>query len=208
MGTSCKSNRGRESNGLPVLHPLRLMQFVVTSIIISAFLIAASVCVVCVVPKHDKLWRKLPRERTFGIIIGIISLCWSAMEVRLMLEGGLIGLRKLLPFVVAGTSVASYMMLDYLFTRALGGLLLLVCGHMLHEAFAVFLPVRWLYALILYVVGVIGMFMIGSPYRFRDWLEKVTFDARWRCLSGALLALGGAVILVIALCYQLQTQNG
>lgn len=181
------------------------MTFIMPSILFGLFLVAAAVFTMRILPSHQDLWRSLPRERKVGILLALIAMAWSAFEVNLMLEGSLAKLRPLLVPIVIVTTLLSYFLLDYLFTRALGGLLLLISSLLLHQAFSVFAPSRWMYALVCYVVAVAGMFMIGSPYRFRDWLEKVTVNRQWRLASATALAVGGVILMVVAVVHVVQT---
>jgi hypothetical protein len=139
---------------------------------------------------------RLPRARLAGEVLGVICLVWSAYHACLMLEGGLASYRKVVWVLVPVTAVLAYHHLDYLFSRALGGLLVLCATYLLHGAFTAMVPWRPLYSVICYLAGVWGMFLIAVPWRFRDLLQAMApAPRRWRSLGTAAVAAG--LILVI-----------
>jgi hypothetical protein len=174
-----------------------LSSFPMVAGIWGAGLLAAGCCCLVVLPRRPQLWKELPRERYVGCFIGWICLVWSASLAMPLLEGGLAGLRRLLPFLVFAVAVGS-LLLDYLFTRALAGLMLLIVNQLLHLAFVAHVPARWLLSLVCYAFGVAALMMIAYPFRFRDLLEKATLHRRWRAPAGAFLLLAGMQSVVLA----------
>lgn len=169
------------------------MVFTIPSLLFALLLAAlAYVFGFCVVRKPD-LWRVLPRERYLGEAVGVLCLAWSAFHVIPMLEGDLARFQVAVKIVVPVAAVLGFLYLDYLFTRALGGLFMLMASHLLHGAFVVHLPARPVYSTVCYAFGVIGMFLVGSPWRFRDLLKKAAESRPWR--RGLLAVLGGSAIL-------------
>lgn len=148
--------------------------------------------------RYPELWRKLPRERNFGIVIGAVCFAWSAWIAYPLFEGGLTNLRNYLPYVAVAMTVLCFMFLEYVFTRALGGFLLLSTTTLMHQAFSDHAPARWLISIICYVIALASMFMIGSPWRFRDLLKSMTEKEKVRTAVGIGLACVGAVFIVIA----------
>jgi hypothetical protein len=99
--------------------------------------------------------------------------------------------RTALPWIVVALSLSSFFLLDYLFARAMGGLILLAVNSLLHGAFVAHMPARPVFSFICYVLGTYALFMLGSPYRFRDLLERMTLRSGWRFgVGGTLLAAG------------------
>lgn len=143
--------------------------------------------------------RKLPRERIVGGVLGLLCLLWAAWLAGPMLEGGLAGLRPLLLPAAVVLGVAGALLLDYVLTRALGGALVLVCTWMMHEAFVAHTPARQVLTVLYYLLGVAGLFMIGTPYRFRDFLEWSGQSARGRLGVAAGLALTGLLTVGLVL---------
>jgi hypothetical protein len=144
------------------------------------------------------LARKLPRHQVLGGIVGLVCLVWSGMLVQPMLEGGLLGYRPLVKYVVAVVAVLCYFHLEYLFTRALGGLILLLVNQMLTSAFAVGLPARPLFAIPAYAFGIAGLLLIASPWMCRDLLEKSAAKRNWRFSWGGGLAVSALFFTVFA----------
>ncbi len=175
------------------------MSFALTGSLLGLSLMAAAAFAMLVLPRKSALWRWLPRERIAGTALMVLCLAWSAYLVAPLLEGGLSVYRKLLPCLVVLIAAGGYFLLEYLFTRALGGFLLLICSHMLHEAFACQAPWRWLFAIICYALGIIGMVMIANPWRFRELLQILTEKEKPRRAVAAGLLVCGLICLSIAL---------
>ena len=85
-----------------------------------------------------------------------------------------------LPFAVFFATLLATLYLEFLFTRAVAGLLLLLINSALHGAFVVRAPVEPVFACICYLVGITAMFLIAVPYRFRDAIEKARDIPAWR----------------------------
>jgi hypothetical protein len=167
------------------------LPFSLAAILFGLAQIATAVFFIVTLPKQDDLWKRVPRERIVGGIVGVICLIWSASLAAPLLEGSLERFRAMLPWIVLGLSVSSFLLLDYLFARAMGGLILLAVNSLLHGAFVAHMPARPLFSLICYLLGTYALFMLGSPYRFRDLLERMTLKSGWRFgVGGTLLAAG------------------
>jgi hypothetical protein len=155
---------------------------------------------VCV--RWPEVWRQLPRERNIGIAIGAVCLVWSAYYALPMLEGGLAKYRPLIKILVPVTTVLAYLFLNYVFTRAMGGLMMIAATYMLHQAFVAHLPLRPVFSLICYVVAVAGMFALAAPWHFRDLLHRAAERASWRhalTLANGCLAVGLLVFALLGL---------
>lgn len=172
--------------------------FSLTSALAGFVLIGAAIWVAFSLPKSPDLWRRVPRERYIGSIMGWICLLWSATLVYPILEGKLVAIRNALPYIVVFVAAASFFCLDYLFTRALGGLILLIVNYLLHLALISHLPARPLFAVFCYLFGIAGLFMIGTPYRFRDLLDKATHERQWRRRVSGVLMTAGVLSLTMA----------
>jgi hypothetical protein len=173
--------------------------FTAAASIFGAALISCGVYCWRFVPEKPDLWKTLPRERHFGFFIGLACLIWSANLAIPMLEGGLAGLRRILFPAVIVMAVLSSFLLDYLFTRAVGGLLLLTANHLLHMAFAEHAAMRPLFSLVCYAIGITGGIMIATPYRFRNVLQKLHDDSSWRLWVTASLIGSGVLSVAVAL---------
>ena len=150
-----------------------------------------------ILPNKKQLWRLIPRDRTIGTVLGAICLIWSAINAYPLFEGAAERFRAFLMPAAIGITVLSYFYLDYVFTRALGGIILLSITWLLHEAFVISIPFRPLFSVICYSLGITSFFLIAAPYRFRDVLEKISNDGRWRTtISIVILSMGGLLIFI------------
>ena len=135
-------------------------------------------------PARLPAFRRLPRARLAGLVVGVVCLVWSAWEGCLMLEGGLARLHPVVWLLVPVTAILCWFHLDYLFARSLGGLLVFVVNALLHESFVHDTPVRWLYAVVALLWGLVGLFLLGVPWRWRQLLERAAADRRMAILLG------------------------
>ena len=169
------------------------MVFTIPSLLFALLLAAIAYDFGFRVAQKPDLWRALPRERYLGEAVGVLCLVWSAVHVIPMLEGDLARFQPFVKALVPAGAILGFFYLEYLFTRALGGLFMLMASHLLHGAFVVRLPARPVYSTACYAFGVIGMFLVGTPWRFRDLLQRATDSPSWR--HGLLAALGGSAVL-------------
>ena len=174
---------------------LRMVLSYTTGCLLLAGVLAGLAVLVGLTRWQPGLWRVLPRERLAGEIMALVALVWSAHHVCLMLEGNLVRWHPLVKALVPLTAVLAWFFLDYLFTRAVGGLLLLLTAEVLHAGFSVQAPCRPLFSVVCYLFGVAGMFLIGSPWLFRDLLEKAAGSPAWRRGSAGLA--GAAAFYVV-----------
>ena len=156
------------------------MSFQVATILFAVLLAAAAAVSGYGTTRWPDLHKRLPREKIIGEVIGCFCLLWAAHHVCGMLEGPLVRYHTIIKLFVPVVAALSYFYLDYLFTRALGGLLLLSVNHLLHEAFVVELPGRPIFSILCYTIGITGMFLVAYPWQLRDLLEKTTTSDRWR----------------------------
>ena len=174
------------------------MNFNIVLALWGSTLLGVAYCFWRVLPQKKHLWRIIPRERYIGTGLGIACLAWSAIHAHSLLEGSAEKFRVFLGPAVILITVLSYFLLDYLFTRALGGILLLLVSWLLHEAFALGIVFRPLFAIICYLLGCASFVLIAAPYRFRDWLEKISIDRRWRTASSVIMGLIGCALVFIS----------
>lgn len=175
-----------------------LMKFTICGAIFGLLFVLCGLFTLKKISDFPTIWKTLPRERTVGTIIGCFALAWSVWLAIPLFEGGLQSLSTYLPFVAIAVAVTSYMFLEYLFTRALGGFLILTVIFLMHEAFAASVPARWVVSALCYLIVLCGMFMIGSPWRFRDGLRKLVENAEFRKKVGIAMLVYGLVFLGLA----------
>lgn len=164
------------------------VHFAALSFVFAAILAALGYILAFASHRQPDLWRTLPRERILGEIITIVCLVWCTVHVLPMLEGDMARFRIWVRLLAPVLAVLSFFFLDYLFTRALGGLFLLMVNELLHGAFTVHLPARPVFAVVSYILAILAMFLIGTPWRFRDLIEKCRDSMHWRAWCGGTTA--------------------
>lgn len=175
------------------------MSFRISALLVAGLLFAGAVVGGVAVVRIPDLSRSLPRNRLFGALVGLLALVWAGYHVHSMLEGGLTRFRVLIPLLAAVVGVLAFFFLDYLFARAVGGLLVLWMNSLLHTLFAADVRARPVLAVLCYLIGIAGMVLVVSPWRFRDVLEAVAKAPRARRIWVSICAGCGALFLVFAL---------
>lgn len=171
--------------------------FVICSLLLVTLLVG-QLALGWVVKQRPNLWKTLPRERLIGAIIGFICLAYLYLPVSLMLEGGLEKFRTLVGAMVILLPIAAYFLLDFLFTRAVGGLVVVLASLLLDFGLFIHLPGRPVFSASCYLVAIGGLFMIGKPWIWRDWLETITQKEPLK-LVNTCLSLGGLSVFLIYL---------
>lgn len=171
------------------------MNVIFFSLILAALLGAVVFLLEYAVPRGLVSPSRAARSRVAGAGLAIICAAWSTHYILLMLEGGMARYHNLAILLMAGLTIICFFYLDYLMTRALGGVVLLCVNAAVGQAFVADLPARGVYAILCYLLGIAAMVMIGLPWRFRQLLETSATNVVWRHVAGVLLALC-AVVLV------------
>ena len=137
---------------------------------------------------------KIPRNILLGIIVVVGDLIWciphSRPIVPEMMQSWLI------PMAVIGSWLC-YQFLDYLFSRALGGFLILFSHYLLYSSFTYHAPLKPFFSLLCYIFGTFGIFLCAKPHLLRDLFRKIAVDKRWKYSVAALLVVDGIAALII-----------
>lgn len=142
--------------------------------------------------------KAFPRHRAAGLLLTAIALVWSAMFVEQMSLGNLSKYKWLL-YVI--TPVSFYLIIQYLddllASRALGGLLMLFPTMMVDSA--KWIPSLSRYVLIItgYVMVILGIWLVLSPFKFRIWSEALTAKPAVRIVTGVMAAVLAAAFFAI-----------
>ncbi len=136
-------------------------------------------------PETLPRWERLPRDPWVGGALAALGLAWCIPHARPMLPAGVHG--YLLPLAALCTWLA-YMYVDYLFARALGGLMILAAHFFLAESFARHSPAHGLFAIACLAFGTVGIFFCGKPYWLRDLIRRMARSPRWRQATAGLLS--------------------
>ncbi|MFW5893694.1 MAG: hypothetical protein ACOCUY_00975 [Verrucomicrobiota bacterium] len=174
------------------------MNVVFFSLVLAALLTAVVFLLEYAVPRGLVSASRAARSKAAGAGLTILCAAWSTHYILLMLEGGMARYHNLAILLMAALAVLCFFYLDYLMTRALGGVVLLSVNAAISQAFVADLPARGAYAILCYLLGIAAMVMIGLPWRFRQLLETSATNAGWRHTAGGLLALCAVVLLGFA----------
>lgn len=150
------------------------------------------------VVRWPRLWRQLPRNRLIGEAIAVICLVWAATHVLPMLEGGMARYHIVIKALVPITAILVYTRLNFLLTRALGGLILLLIVYLLHQGFVTNPPLRPVYSGVSYLWAFSGMVLVATPWHLRDLMEIATVSRTWRCVASSVLGASALFYLIYA----------
>ncbi len=148
--------------------------------------------------RNPNLWKTLPRERMGATVLALVALAFAAWQSDIMLEGDLLKLHPYIWALVPILTVLSFLYLDFLLTRAVAGVLMLLMPQLLHGAFVAHLPQRPAFSAICYLTAILGAVMMAAPWRFRDLLELAAAKPVWRKTTAAACAFLALTFLVSA----------
>lgn len=151
------------------------------------------------ISKSDTLWKSVPRERKLGGVLAFIALAYSAYHGRYMLENGLEYLRVYVWVALPIVTIMVYLFLDYVFARALGGFLVVAAVQLTHQAFIEQIILRPLFSLNFYIVGTIGLFLIGMPWILRNQLERCKNSSTVAYSTSLSLLISGSLFIIASL---------
>ncbi len=138
-------------------------------------------------------WEKLPRNRPYGVVLGLAALIWCIPHARPIVFDWMVP--WLWPLAIGG-AILGYFFLDYLFARATGGLLILLAYYFVHGTFDFHTPGAAVLAILYWLVGIAGICISGKPCWMRDSLRAVCTRKRVRWCVGGFLMLVGIVTLI------------
>ena len=145
------------------------------------------------VQRWPQLWQRLPRDRNVGIILAAAALIWAAWYGIPMLEGGMAKFRIGIKILVPVTAILAYFYLNFLLTRAVGGLMMLASTFLMSSAFAAKIPLRPVHSTACYLMAIAGAIMLAAPWRFRDALQKAREYKRFALGIGIFAGIIGIV---------------
>jgi hypothetical protein len=167
-----------------------------TGIVVGLLLIAAHGFALASPAPTQSFLRTLPRSRTMGAILLVISTIWAFWLVYTMDLGEFAKLRRLLILAVPAGALLTWMFVDeFLAVRALGILALLAAEPLLEAAFLRPETSRLLLVILAYAWIFAGLFLVGMPYILRDltaWL--LGNQARYRQAAVAGIVFGAAIL--------------
>jgi hypothetical protein len=139
--------------------------------------------------------KAFPRNRFFGVLLAAIGLLWSAIYIDRMTLGELGKYKWLLYFL---TPLSLFLIIQYLdellAARSLGGILMLYPTLMVDSAKWHPSSLRYIVLVLAYIMVVLGIWLVLSPFKFRIWSEWIMAN-RVRCfVSGAVAAALGIAL--------------
>ncbi|MCK5844904.1 MAG: hypothetical protein KAG97_09370 [Victivallales bacterium] len=130
-------------------------------------------------------WEPLPRNVLFGVILAGVDLAWCVPESMPLVPDWMQS--WLIPIAVASLWIV-YQFLDYIFSRALGGFLILLAHYLLYASFAYQAPLAPLFSAFCLAMGTLGIFFCGKPYLMRDLIRRISASKKWRYSFGVAFA--------------------
>jgi len=153
---------------------------------------AAAACfVLCAAPETLAKLEPWPRARKTGFVFGLAALLWCVPLVRPIafdwLQPLLLPAAIVLPFVC-------YFYLDYLFARALAGLMMLFAGYLVENSFTFHSGGAPVIAVFSWLFGIGGILISAKPCYLRDYFRLLAAKKSVRRISALFLVLFGAVL--------------
>lgn len=162
--------------------------------LLSAAVISAAIgiWILRLTPEKTEMAEPVARLRLAGSVLGLAALIWCVPHARPICFGWM--LDWLYPAAVAG-AVLGYYFLDYHFSRAMGGILILSSYFFVHGAFDWHTPGLPVVSVIFWIMGIMGICFGGRPCWMRDLLRKCCAVKGWRWMTGGyFLVLCGALL--------------
>lgn len=169
--------------------------------------IAGAVSVLCgfillIVPgKVRPLAERFPRSVVAGWLLTAIDLAWAGwflFNATFLAE--LPWARRLVVILLPIAFVMIVFLLDELLAaRALGGLMLLIPAPILSAAYLHPSRMRLIMTVLAYVMAVLGMILVLSPYRLRQWADRLIRTDRRTRISGAVLVNAGLCLVCLGM---------
>jgi hypothetical protein len=166
----------------------------------SALFLFAGISVLVFSEKYPEKMEKLPRAVLPGIIIAACDLAWCIPHSDPIAPLWMVN--WLIPIAIAALWL-SYQFLDYLFSRALGGLMILSAHFFLYASFSFHAPVKPLFSLFCYIMGLTGIFFCGKPHLLRDLIRKITGNPFWKYSAAAVLFVYFLLFMGVGISYVL-----
>lgn len=142
-----------------------------TSAFVLLVLSVSAIFLLCNNEKYSFL-KTIHREKKAGSLISALALVWAGVQGYELLGQDFPAISSVIPILIPALIVGVYFLMDYIFTRAVGGLMILLICDLFYQGQFEEMPARFLFSLIGYTLAIAGMYMIGQPWRFRDLLFK------------------------------------
>lgn len=158
--------------------------------------IAAAIFIFRLDPANINQLEKIARWRHIGAILAFIGLLWCVPNARPIVWDWM--LPALYPLVIIFT-ITAWLFLDYLFSRAIGGLCILTACWFLHDSFTLHSPWAPLFAIFCWIIGIVGLMFSAKPHLFRDMLRKIAQRPVWKATIMGYLILFALFSIISAI---------
>ena len=168
------------------------------SLLLGSTLVLLSVPLLAAPAAARNVLVRFPRNRIAGCVLAAGDLVWAGILLWRMPLGWFDQYKGLLVVLTPVTIVLVWIFMDELLAaRSLGGLLVLVPAPILAAARWHGAPLRLVVVIVAYAMAVIGMVLIVSPYKLRQWFgRRCLVDRSCRTWGSVGTALGLSVILL------------
>lgn len=146
-------------------------------------------------PAKQEQTDRLPRNKYAGIALGFLALLWCVPHAEPIVFNWMLPL--LYPAAILFT-VLSWFFLDYLFSRALGGILILGAYYFVYGAFNFHTPGLAAFSILYWIAGITGICFSGKPCWMRDLLRSCCQSARIRWTAAGFCAILSAASILAA----------
>ncbi len=146
-------------------------------------------------PEDTAQTDKIPREKYTGIVLGFFALLWCVPYAKPIVFDWMLPLLYPLAAVLA---VLGWFFLDYLLSRALGGILILSAYFFVHGGFEFHTPYLAGFSILYWLLGTAGIAFSGKPCWMRDFLRCCCRKRLWRIGAGVFLLVLAAASLFAA----------
>ncbi len=148
-----------------------------------------------------RAWNAFARHEVLGWVLTAVNLFWASWLV--LHTPPFIGMARIEPMVYVAAPLLFFLLVvfldEMLAARSLGGFLLLLGGPVMMAARMNESPLSMIMTLLAYGWVIVGMVLVVSPFRLRDFAQFLTHDRR-RFRSGNLVVLAvGVAMLTLGL---------
>lgn len=163
----------------------------------AAFLIASGAVFLCINGQNLPRFEKIPRNRYFGLLTGWFALAWCIPHAQAVAPSFLLPFMWPLAVIVP---IAGFFCLDYMTSRAVGGIFIILAYEALHRSFNLDLPLAGVIAITSWLLGACGIWISGIPHHLRDAIRQAGTKKKWKYIYGISLIAAGILFAISGVC--------
>jgi hypothetical protein len=183
-------------------HPYQEISLGTAGLVLGILLVALYGLMFLKADAAKEIARKLPRNSDLGTYFMGFGMVWFWLLVAPPDKGifsaitmDLGEFNKVKKYLMIGVPVFCVGMIvyvrEFLFVRGLGLCLLMAAAPLLYASDFENAPLQFVMPAVCYIMIITGLYCVGMPYLFRDWVTWATAsDGRWRGLALGGVALG------------------